>query len=556
MDQRPAGYYERSAPGRALLAVAVFAAILIGTRGITSEAAVSLQGDMARYLMNGVFLLDLCRPGHGWSWSSLLTFAQDYYARYPALSLGHHPPLLPAALVPFFATFGVSVASARLAILTFFVASVLLLFALVRRVYDEATAGWACVLFATNPFIGWFGQRVLSELPAIALVLGAMNFTVRFRYAGRARDYLCLVGTATLSLAARQLSIFMFPAYAVLLLWGTGWRRLTSPRVLSWTLAALVLLGVAGICTIVLSPFNVGVVRAILHSGPSLTVAWEACRVIAREQIGWPLLAASVVGVVWSAILTDRRIGWFAVWIVAVLAGVVFVTGLVEPARYSILAVPAYCVCGAAVFPVARGSAGRTMAALGLVVCFVWQFAHVGDPRPTGATGYEDAARYVLEQGNSPTVMFSGPVDTGYFVFFVRKHDPQRRLVVLRSDKMLTTSLMGDVAVEDRVSTPAEIEGVLRRFGTRYVVIEDRTTDSHVLNWLRNELHSPQFAERRRFPSRSLDRRLRDVDIAVYEYLGATPPAPDAQLDLHLPLVNREIRVPLADLSRRPRLTP
>ncbi len=108
---------------------------------------------------------------------------------------------------------------------------------------------------------------------------------------------------------------------------------------------------------------------------------------------------------------------------------------------------------------------------------------------PTGAEGYEAAAQYVLSQSaSSPTILFSGPVDTGYFVFFVRKHDPAGQHVVLRSDKLLTTSRMGRSSVKDRIKDRQEIYGLLRAYGTRFVVIEDQPSDSQVLDWLREEL--------------------------------------------------------------------
>ena len=49
------------------------------------------------------------RSGGVWSVDEGLRYAQHYFARYPALSLGHHPILLPVTLVPFYAIFGVSV---------------------------------------------------------------------------------------------------------------------------------------------------------------------------------------------------------------------------------------------------------------------------------------------------------------------------------------------------------------------------------------------------------------------------------------------------------------
>jgi hypothetical protein len=38
----------------------------------------------------------------------------------------------------------------------------------------------------------------------------------------------------------------------------------------------------------------------------------------------------------------------------------------------------------------------------------------------------------------------------------------------------------------------------------------------------------------------------------IYEYLSATAPAPDASIDIDIPLVGRDIRVPLADLIAAP----
>jgi hypothetical protein len=172
--------------------------------------------------------------------------------------------------------------------------------------------------------------------------------------------------------------------------------------------------------------------------------------------------------------------------------------------------------------------------------------------RPIGADGYEEAARFVLSQQDSSTILYSGPVDTGYFVFFVRKHDPMERAVVLRSDKLLTTSLMSELSVEDRIGSAEEIYPLLRRFGTRFVVIADSPTGSRVLDWLRDETKTPHFTERLRIPIVSRDPRLRGQDLVVYEYNEAQSPDADAEIDLRIPLIGREIRVPLADLLSAP----
>ena len=48
--------------------------------------------DAPRYLMDGVFLYDFLGSGTAWTPDSAVGYAEHYFARYPALSLGIHPP--------------------------------------------------------------------------------------------------------------------------------------------------------------------------------------------------------------------------------------------------------------------------------------------------------------------------------------------------------------------------------------------------------------------------------------------------------------------------------
>src|SRR5262249_19541118 len=151
----------------------------------------------------------------------------------------------------------------------------------------------------------------------------------------------------------------------------------------------------------------------------------------------------------------------------SVLAGALLITGPVEPVRYSILAVPAYCVCAASLARAARSPGARSLLAVGLAVVVIWQLWSGRVTRPRSEGGYEEAARFVGAEPDgqsAPTVLYSASVDTGMFVFFVRKHDPERRLVVLRADKLLTTSLMGQLSVEDRIRSAQDIYPLLDRY--------------------------------------------------------------------------------------------
>ena len=121
-------------------------------------------------------------------------------------------------------------------------------------------------------------------------------------------------------------------------------------------------------------------------------------------------------------------------------------------------------------------------------------------------------------------------------------------MVILRADKILTTSMMSRVAVEDRITTPDEMYDTLKRFGVQYVVLEDRPNNSKVLQMLRSELKTDRFIERLRLPIQTADRRLQDVDLVAYEFRDAQPPDLDADVDMRLPIIGRDLTVRLGDL--------
>jgi len=102
----------RATPPRLALLAVVAITALLGARGLGDESSGMLGFDMARYVMDGVFVHDLVADGGAWSVGELADKAERYYARYPALSVGHHPPLPFLALVPFYAIFGVSLTAA------------------------------------------------------------------------------------------------------------------------------------------------------------------------------------------------------------------------------------------------------------------------------------------------------------------------------------------------------------------------------------------------------------------------------------------------------------
>ena len=526
-----------------LIAVCALAAAF-GAIGLGNESSVSLQGDMPRYLMNGVFLFDSLRDFPFSNVATAVEYAEYYYARYPALSLGHHPPLLSLAEVPMFAIFGVSVTSARVLPFVSFVGAVGVLYRWVQDLYGRTPAFFAAVFFATSPYVVIMGRSVLSEMPTLALVIVSAYWLHRFCLTERRGALVAFVVAAVLSFYAKQLAVFVVPAFLFTAIERLGVRRLVRRDMLIAATVIVLLLLPLVLLTLIMSRGNVSAtINALAESAPSSAIVSEAL----KSQLALPVIILAIAGAVKVLVTRDRRGLVFVIWTAGVLAGVMLTR--FEPVRYSIYWVPALCVLAASVgsdLSFRRRSGIAILAVLAAAASV--QTIAAARVNLENAEGYEDAARFVLGSNPGPTVMFSGDVDSGYFTFFIRKHDPARRLVVLRSDKVLTTSRMDRLDVEERIERRDQIYDILRTFGTRFVVVEDRPSRARVLEWLREELRSARFVERMSIPIGTVDPRLRGTNLKVYEFLGATPPAADAVLSINLPLIGRSVRVKLSDL--------
>jgi hypothetical protein len=261
------------------------------------------------------------------------------------------------------------------------------------------------------------------------------------------------------------------------------------------------------------------------------------------------MAAAAVAGAIAVAWRRGREAWLLLPWIAGVAAAVFLGTRFIEVPRYSLFWAPAWAAAIGALF---SGSRQLRLALAAIVAMLVGvQVSGLVGTRLPGAGGYEAAAQYVVEHPYGSTVLFSGDVDSGFFVFFVRKYDEARRLVVLRADKILTTSRLDQPAIEDRIEHPDAIRPTLEELGVGYVVVEDRPSASMVLEWLRSELKSDAYVERLRLPFESTDPRLRGSDLVVYQVKHAPNPAADARIDVRLPVISTEINVALADLVNR-----
>jgi hypothetical protein len=284
--------------------------------------------------------------------------------------------------------------------------------------------------------------------------------------------------------------------------------------------------------------------RRLIAGRPNAPV-WGIVSTIISTHLSVPALILTAASVVLLAIRRRRQALIGITWMLCVITGTVVFAGVTEPARYSFGAMPAYFLMIAALIREAQSQNTKILAAGLLSATLVWQVWTTRHVQPAGARGYEEAAEYVLANNHEPAMLFDGFVDTGYFVFFMRKHDPARQQIVLRAEKLLGWQL--DDPEQDRVRMYEQLD----RLGIRWIVVEERLRGPENKLAFYQQLRTSRFVERKRIPVISTVER--NMTIVIYEYLDAKRADLDAPLNISLPLGRRNYSIRLRDLIRSER---
>lgn len=519
--------------------------VLAGKR-ITDENVISMQGDMSRYIMNGVYFHDLLFKDFP-STIKPLEHASRYFAKYPALSLGHHPLFLAIAEVPFYALFGISIFSARITILFFLVLAAISWFALIKSIYNDFIGLLSTALFVTTPFIINYTQIVMSEIPTLSLIVLSAYIFHLYCQTEKTRYLMIFVITVTCSVYAKHVAIFMFPVFFIYFLVKKGIKKLFSKEIILAGIVIFILLLPLVFITLKFSQFNVA---GVMHKSTTFS-RFLSSKILYHIQAIWtyhltlPVVVLSFISICVSIYRKDKRAVLFLLWIVSCYLLMTYL-GSTRP-RDSIYWIPAFSLFAATLIDFFQYRFWKVFATALLIILVGYQVVVAYNIEPEYVDGYEEAAKYVVENRKGESVLYQEIEDTGYFIFFVRKHDPEQDLIVLRTDKILATSKMYSV-VEERINSREQIYEILQKYGVGYVVVEDKKSTSRALEWLREEVKTDNFILRKKLILRSSYRRVNNVPLAIYEYKNYTPPKEGIILDMDIPLMGDSIQIPFKEL--------
>ena len=324
------------------IAILCVVALILSTKGIMDEGTVSLHGDPPRHMMNGVYFYDLIKD---LPLTNPIEYTLQYYARYPALSLGHHPLLLGVAEVPFYTVFGVSVFSARLTIIFFTMLAVIIWFLLIKSIYDEKVAFFSSLLFVTTPFIADFSRVVMTEIPTLALVIVATYFFFKYCELEDKKYAFAFVIFFILSISSKLIAIFMLPAFLLYFIITKGFRKLITKEVIISCIIILLMITSLTIITLKYSQFNVVWIKESLFSFFWLSNISNSLKFIWHDHLSFPVLTLSIISICISIYQRDKRV----IFLILCIMGLYILTALVDaPApRYAIYWIPFFCLFAA-----------------------------------------------------------------------------------------------------------------------------------------------------------------------------------------------------------------
>jgi hypothetical protein len=440
------------------------------------------NNDESRHVMTGVFFRDLYAD---LPLTHPRDYAVDYYCRYPALGIIVWPPFFYAAEGLFMLVLGPSFLTARLAVGVFAAVACVYLFLLVRRTHPTFNAALAVLLFGFAPLVFGFTRQVMLEVPTLACGLAALYHFLVYLDAGRRRDLaLCALATALAALT-RFDGVYLAPLFFFILLLK---RRLgVLGRLETWVAIVAAVLLVTPFYLLTLWEFGSSHLLAVREGTTPDSTGFLDRRNLPfypgclPGQVGWFTLVPALVGCVVSLSAARRPAAWPYFALVAATYLTFTPMAEVEP-RHAIYWVPAWAFFAAEGVTAAaawlRLPALRWPLAAGTVAGTAW--LALSEPAPY-VRGYADAAAYVVEHTTaSPTCLFDSYLN-GNFIYQVRLRDPDRRLWVLRGDKVFY-SVRSDphAGLAEYAHTKEDVLALITRYDPEYLVVEEPQVYFHL----------------------------------------------------------------------------
>lgn len=463
--------------------------IIIGVAHLTTfrDSEPFFNNDETRHTMTGVFVADAARDLPAFA-TNPKEYAIRYYCQYPGLGIISWPPLFYLIEGLAMLAFGPHFWVGRLCVAAFAVLALVYTYRFARLQFEfspfpHSFSLLAVVLTALTPLVLIHSQRVMLEIPTLALLMVALTHFEKYLLRRQGRDAILACLFAALTALTRYDGVTV-GLYFLFRLFTSGQYRVLFNRPVIGGIAVALLLTVpyyaftwkvysSGLGTAVTAgtnPESTGFFR--IENLPYYLLTLP-------QQAGQFLTVAFVLGLA----ITFLRYRRATVPTLSLMAAIyAFYTPLAQmEVRYTIYWLPAVAViaCRLVQFALDRSRLVAILITLGLLIGSVGE---IPNQKYRYVFGYEDAAQWVLSRRTTTRpVLVDGELTTS-LVYHVRKNDPSRTLWVVRGDKLIYAMFSNPSSgYKQFAHTEEEVLERFEQIDPEFVVIEDPPPAFHTV---------------------------------------------------------------------------
>jgi len=472
--------FRNKSTASAVLVACLAVAIGVATYWTSPRAEDFWWPDSASFALNGALVHDYLVSGFR---MSPLTFANEWFRRFPAVTISLYPPIFPLVEAIAFLLFGVSHAVAQAVVAAFTALAAVGIYRTARTALDWPAAAATMLLFAAAPGVFQWSRQVMMEIPSLAFLLLASASLLRHQADGKSRDlWLSLLWTLA-AIYTKQTAIFAVPAFAASLVLAHGWRAALRPPALTVAACGVVaLLPLLGF-TLMMAPQLLDIAFGKMSAAHlSSDILWPTrleqttSYILAMpEVIGWPLLLLSVLYALLVMVRgwqtpAERRLGillagWF-------LCGFAYLglTGHFE-SRYAVILVVPFAIAPAQLGARLAGRAPHSY--LPVCAAFLLFFITLATGHIDRIAGYDRVAAYILEHSAQDDVIWFQVYKTQNPSFSLRSRSAQPKVFVQRAEKLLVDyQIVREAGVQDLDWTSERLADLMTKLGVSMVVLE------------------------------------------------------------------------------------
>ena len=506
------------------------------------------NNDETRHVMTGVYFRDLL---HDMPLRHLKDYTVNYYLQYPALGLLVWPPLFYIIEGLLMSLFGTSLIVGKLLVAVYALIACAYLFFLVARTHDVARAAIAVLIFALSPLIFQFSHYVMLELPTVAMGLAATFYFVRYLDRERRRDLILAGLFSALAALTRFDAVYLLPLFLILLV--ARGRLAVLRRKEVWIVAVVAALLVLPFYAMTGASMGWLHFKSVTEQVDAGQPAFFSLKRLffypskLPQQIGWLALVPAVVGIIYCMTNALRR-SQSLLYLAIIAAVFITFTPMAETdSRHTIYWIPAFAFFAAEGIALLAQWLRQPKLYVPLAAFFILGMMwHVFSKPLAHVRGYEEAAQYVVANSkSSPFCLFQGHLN-GAFIYEVRRHDPDRRLWVLRTDKLLFSFLVNtQVEYKQFTNTDEAMLETIYKYDPEFILIEEAQNtetipaEDHVREVINN--HPERFRLEKAIPIESTDTGFFSGQIKVYRNVFRNN-NPDHHLNLEILMLRRSLQ--------------